>query len=232
VTRRGRAAAARAAILAVAGIVAGVLLATAGRAEQTDAASRKLPREFDQLDPVSLELLRKSKAAEGRNDYHTALQFMQLAATYLHENDRWNFVLWDDLASLYCKQGRQETNRRAAASRAAGRAMLSEFKCAVDVWTNKRQCRLPWGRLEQHPDSTSKYGPYDPGLVPNPALTPLCFRTLCGKSFGAESLVQEDDIWGTAMEAEPPEGFVSGPIDDSKDFAKIEQLCRDPRGSR
>lgn len=224
----------RTAALAVA-IAAGVLHATACGVEHAHAASRGPVGEFDDLDPDSLDLVRKAKVAESRKDYLTALQFMQLAATYLQENDRWNFALWDDLASLYCRQAQRETNKlRAGASRAAGRAMLSEFKCAVDLWSNKRQCRLPWGKVEPHPDSTSKYGPYDPGLVPNPSLTPLCFRTLCGKSFGAEDIGQtrEDEFWGTVMDAEPPEGFVSRPLDDSRDLPKIEQLCREPRAAR
>jgi hypothetical protein len=222
----------RAVALAVA-IAAGVLYATA--VGVADAAPREPMGEFGDLDPGSMDLVRKAKAAEDRKDYLTALQFMQLAATYLQEDGSWSFALWDDLASLYCRHAQRETSKsRAEAARAAGRAMLNEFKCAVDLWSSKRQCRLPWGKLERHPDSTSKYGPYDPGLVPNPSLTPLCFRTLCGKSFGAEDLGQtrEDEFWGTVMDAEPPEGFVTGPLDDSRDLPKIEQLCREPRAAR
>lgn len=225
---------ARATVLAT-GVVACIALAAVGSAKREQTAAPERSSEFAQLDPVALDLVRKSKAAEARSDHLNALQLIQLAATYLQENDRWNFLLWDDLASLYCKQARGEKHpRRAAAGRAAGRAMLNEYKCAVDLWTHKRQCRLPWGRLERHPDSTSKYGPYDPGLIPNPALTPLCFRTLCGASFGVESFDQrrEDDLWGAVMDAEPPEGFASGPVADSKSMSRIEALCRDPGARR
>lgn len=225
---------ARSVVLATS-VAACVVLAAVGSANPERTALSKQSSEIAQLDPVAADLVRKSRAAEARSDYLTALQLMQLAATYLQENDRWNFLLWSDLASLYCKQARGEkSQRRAAAGRAAGRAMLNEYKCAVDLWTNKQQCRLPWGRLERHPDSTSKYGPYDPGLVPNPALTPLCFRTLCGASLGAENFGQkrEDELWDTFMEAEPPEGFVSEPVAGSKNVPRIEALCREPGARR
>jgi hypothetical protein len=223
----------QAAKVAAIALAAAIVFCGLSRAEPDANAVRVEPRDHEQLDQVSLGLVRKARAAERRRDYLTALQFMQMAATYLAEHKRWNFALWDDLASLHCKFARAEQNQQqAAASRASGRAMLGEFKCALDIWTHKRRCRLPWGRLERHPDSKSRDGPYFPGEIPNPAATPLCFRTLCGTPFGTKGPVEEDELWGTAMEAEPPPSFVSGPIEDAEDLPKIERLCGEQGGEK
>ena len=208
--------------VAVAGLLGLSVVADADPAgvDLNEEPVRKVePHYLANFDDESLSLFKQSKAAEAKGDYAAALRLMQRAAD--RQLSLKGFELWDNLASLYCKRAKTLNEPRAAnVSRAAGRAMLNEFKCAADVWAGKRQCWI--AGLESADDASADYRA---GLVPNPAVSPLCFKTLCGAGFGARLAEKEDDHWGTLMESEPPEGYTSWPIEDSKDLGKIEKTC-------
>jgi hypothetical protein len=191
------------------------------------------PHWLDNFDDASIALFRKSKAAEAKGDFRAALQFMQQAANYMHAKNSWNFELWDNLASLHCKQASREKDKRYSERlRAAGRAMLGEFRCAADVWRGKRECWLASLSYEHYPDKPALDSLFAMGSIPNPAVTPLCFRTLCGTGFGATMQQREDEQWGASMDAEPPDGMLDWPLEDAKDLPQIEKLCRAPRAQR
>lgn len=179
------------------------------------------PHYLGHFDDQSLSLFNESKAAEAKGDFESALRFMQSAAEL--QLPLQGFELWDNLASLYCKRARVSKDARfSKASRAAGRAMLNEFRCAADVWSGKRRCWLRGGV-----ENTGVSFDNEIGLVPNPAVLPLCFSTLCGTGFGSKSRDRKNEGWETLMEAEPPDGYTSWPIEDSKDLAQIEKSCRE-----
>jgi hypothetical protein len=176
------------------------------------------PHYLGNFDDQSLSLFRQSEAAEANRDYDSALRLMQAAAE--RQLERRGFELWDNLASLYCKRARASKSPRIArVSRMAGRAMLNEFRCAAEVWSGKRRC---WLRgLEDTGQSIDD----QTGLVPNPAVSPLCFSTLCGAGFGSKHRDRTDDAWKALMEAEPPDGYAEWPIEDGKDLLQIQKMC-------
>ena len=71
--------------------------------------------------------------------------------------------LWDDIAIASCKRG--DINR--------GRSLLADYKCAVDMTVHETSCYV--GDLG--------FGE----RVPNAALTPLCFRAMCGEMWAPNS---------------------------------------------
>lgn len=67
-----------------------------------------------------------------------------------------NFELWDDIAEAECRSG----------DIWVGQSLLKDYRCAVEQASGDRQCYLHFG---------------DNMDVPNAAMTPQCFRAVCGE---------------------------------------------------
>lgn len=154
--------------------------------------------EPDAFDDRTLELIRESKTAADRGDLESSLNAMKRAVAHHHETPNPNFELWDNLAELYCATARTATTtKRAAELRSKGMALLREFRCGVDLWDLKQECR----------DIVDRNG--------------MCFRTLCTIEAGYAT-----GRWDAFMDAEPAPGSFTWHTEDSQNVDQIEKACR------
>lgn len=154
--------------------------------------------EPDAFEEGTLKLLRESEAAAGRGDLTSALASMQRAVAHHHKQPTSNFELWDNLAELYCAKARTEVDTtRSATLRSKGLSLLREFRCGVDLWDGKSQCR----------DVVNRKG--------------LCFRTLCD----FDSSGYATGKWDAFMDAEPEPGTFTWHRKDAANLGAIGNVC-------
>jgi hypothetical protein len=142
-----------------------------------------------------------------------------------------HFELWDNAGELSCREARRlsrnstssDDRRLAAIRRETGLALVREFRCAVAVARGERACFLPG------PDE--RLGPFGLGAVPNPAVTPLCFQSLCGEGFRSDERHKKVDEIARAQGEAKRKRFTqefSWVDQDAANIDRIETYCRTP----
>ena len=101
--------------------------------------------------------VRSAVQARARGDLKGALRSFSAAAT-ADVAESPNYELWSDIAELYCKTDKKRE----------GRAMLGEYKCAIEVMAGNKKC---WMNSEQSLE------------VPRKGVSPLCYAHVCNRAY-------------------------------------------------
>lgn len=170
------------------------------------------------------EVLRRIKRARTDGALSTELWLTQNAAAGTPQH----FELWDNVAELSCREARKLSNgassddrRLAMIRRETGLALVKEFRCAVSVARGERACFLAG------PDE--RLSAFGLGAVPNPSVTPLCFQSLCGEGFRADSRHRKVAVIGRAQgdaRKKRVEEEFSWVEQDAANIDLIEDYCR------
>ena len=167
------------------------------------------------MDRATRLWLKYSYRAATHGDLLSSIEQLQIATNTLVQRRNDDFELWDNLAELYCAQANREPDaKRAAAARANGLAMLSEFRCAAKIFSGSQynmSCK------------TAR------GVIPNPAFTPLCYQLFC-----TEGERDKGEVFAPVTEDEhddPPDPYalyLAKFHEDAANLPQIEKVCRAP----
>lgn len=164
----------------------------------------------------SASLAQSSQAAARRGETAKAIAILEKAVQTENSTKQGRVQRWDNLAELYCLHAGEMSDRdKAAELRKKGLALLAEFRCGVNVLTRKTACAL------SGLDVGKRRGEEKPwGRVPNPALSPLCYKEVCQAGFQDDDEPWEGDFDG--FQDEYPGGLER----DADNVGDIESLCR------
>lgn len=171
----------------------------------------------------AIPLVERAQSAASRGDLVGAISAMEQAVTVINSHRLGRIQRWDNLAELYCLHALEVRDAaHAAALRRDGLAMLAEFRCGIRIKTGATACALPGERSEASEELTAW------GRVPNPALTPMCFRSLCESGFQNDSESEFVDRASAEARADWDSHFeeMDDITEDAANADDIEQLCR------
>jgi hypothetical protein len=173
----------------------------------------------------AIPMVERAQRAASAGDLVQAISTMEDAMRIINGHRLGRIQRWDNLAELYCLRAAEEPDRvRADDFRRDGLAMIAEFRCGVRVQTGATACALSNG-----PDASGASTAW--GLVPNPALSPMCYESLCERGFQNDNEYEFPDPTDAAARSDWDSHYeeMDDVSVDAANLGEIEQLCR--RGS-